>query len=279
MALATASRYPAPALVAPRTYVMCPPTHFAVTYRINPWMHPDRPVRAERAFEQWRRIEDSYLAQGHVVVPVTPAPGMPDMVFAANAGIVIDGRMLLARFRYPQRAGEENAFRAALTGLGLRDVTQAAYVNEGEGDYLLAGPVILGASGFRTDARAHDEVAEFSGRPVVGLELIDERFYHLDTALAVLRPGLVAYWPGAFSAASVSVLADLFPDAIIASEADTIAFGLNACSDATTVVMASGAPALATAIRSRGLSVVELDTSELQKAGGSVKCCTLEIRC
>jgi len=279
MALAAASRYPAPALVAPRTYVMCPPTHFAVTYRINPWMRPDIPVRAGRAFEQWRRIEDAYLTEGHVVIPVRPAPGMPDMVFAANAGIVIDGRMLLARFRYPQRAGEEGAFRAALSGLGLRDVTQAGHVNEGEGDYLKAGPLILGASGFRTDRRAHDEVAEFFGRPVVALELVDARFYHLDTALAVLRSGLVAYWPGAFSAPSTAVLAELFPDAIIATEADAIAFGLNACSDGATVVMASGAPALAAAIRDRGLAVVELDTSELQKAGGSVKCCTLEIRC
>ena len=122
-------------------------------------------------------------------------------------------------------------------------------------------------------------MAEFFGRPVVALELVDERFYHLDTALAVLRPGLVAYWPGAFSAASTAALSELFPDAIIATEADAVAFGLNACSDGSTVVMASGAPALAAAIRNRGLLVVELDTSELQKAGGSVKCCTLEIRC
>jgi N-dimethylarginine dimethylaminohydrolase len=137
---------------------------------------------------------------------------------------------------------------------------------------------VLGASGFRTDARSHDEVAEFTGMTVVGLELVDDRFYHLDTALAVLDEGLVAYWPGAFSATSRGVLEELFPDAIVATEADATAFGLNAWSDGRTVVLAAGAPRLTGALHERGLATVELDTSELQRAGGSVKCCTLEVR-
>jgi N-dimethylarginine dimethylaminohydrolase len=258
---------------------MCQPTYFGVEYRINPWMDPSRPVDGARAVAEWRTIEAAYRDAGQTVVTVDPVPGLPDMVFAANAGLVSADRVLLTRFRYPERSGEEAAYAAALRAVGFSDVTQASFVNEGEGDYLRAGGVVLGGSGFRSDPRSHDEVAAFLDAPVVALELVDERFYHLDTALAVLGDDLVAYWPGAFSRRSVGVLEDMFPDAVIASEADAVAFGLNAWSDGRTVVLADGALGLVAALRDRGLETVTVDTSELQKAGGSVKCCTLELPC
>jgi N-dimethylarginine dimethylaminohydrolase len=260
-------------------YLMCPPVYFGVEYRINPWMDPTGAVDAELAMRQWRQIEAAYRGAGHTVVTVAPAPGLPDMVFAANAGLVSGDRVLLSRFRHRERSAEEGAYAAAFRALGFAEVTPSSYVNEGEGDYLRVGGLVLGGSGFRTDPRAHDEVAEFLGAPVVALELVDERFYHLDTALAVLRHDLVAYWPPAFSPRSVGVLQDMFPDAVVASEADAMAFGLNACSDGDTVVLSSAATGLIGALRERGLATVCVDTSELQKAGGSVKCCTLELPC
>jgi N-dimethylarginine dimethylaminohydrolase len=262
---------------APRRYLMCPPTHFEVAYRINPWMHQGGPVDAVLAARQWRQIADAYLTGEHVVVTMEAVGGLPDMVFTANAGLVIGGRVLVSRFRHRQRRGEEAAFAACFRRLGFTEVCQASHVNEGEGDYLCAGGVILGGSGFRTDRRSHDEVAEYFGRPVVGLELVDERFYHLDTALAVLADDVVAYWPGAFSSESIGLLRDLFPDAVLASEADAAQFGLNACSDGANVVMAR-APELESRLHDRGFTTVAVDTSELRKSGGSVKCCTLELR-
>ena len=261
-----------------RRVLMCPPRFFGVEYRINPWMDPTRPVSRRRAAREWARIAGAYRAAGHEIVTVDARPGLPDMVFSANAGIVAGDRVLLTRFRHAERAGEEAAFAAAFGALGFAEVVPAAHVNEGEGDYLRAR-VVLGASGFRSDPRAHDEVAEFLDRPVVALELVDERFYHLDTALAVLTDDLVAYWPGAFSRRSVGVIEDLFPDAIVATEADAVAFGLNAWSDGRTVVVADGARGLIAALRDRGFDTVPVDTSELQRAGGSVKCCTLELPC
>jgi len=266
------------ALTGTRRVLMCPPTFFGVEYRINPWMDPTRPVDRRRALGEWRRIMELYRAAGHEVVTVDAAPGLPDMVFSANAGIASGDRVLLTRFRHAERAAEEAAYAAAFATLGFREVVPATYVNEGEGDYLRAR-VVLGGSGFRTDPRSHDEVAEFLGVPVVPLELVDDRFYHLDTALAVLTDDLVAYWPGAFSRRSVGVIEDMFPDAIVATEADATAFGLNAWSDGRSVVVADGAHGLIAALRDRGFVPLPVDTSELQRAGGSVKCCTLELPC
>jgi N-dimethylarginine dimethylaminohydrolase len=275
LALGTGATDPAVA----RRYLMCPPTHFAVVYSINPWMDVDRPTDARRALRQWRRIRDAYIRAGHDVVVVEPVEGLPDMVFAANAALMIDGRVLGARFRYEERAGEESAYLAWFRRLGVAEVITASYVNEGEGDYLPMGSMILAGSGFRTDPRAHGEVGEYFDRPVVDLELVDERFYHLDTALAVLSDDTIAYWPGAFSARSSGVLRELFPQAVIACEEDAVAFGLNACSDGGNVVMSSAATGLAAQFRERGFTPVLVATSELQKAGGSAKCCTLELRC
>ena len=262
-----------------RRYLMCAPEHFDVVYRINPWMDPDRPTGRARALRQWRRIVEAYEGAGHEIVLVDPVEGLPDMVFTANGGLVLDGRALVARFRHPERAGEQTAFRRFFEQLGLAEVAAASFVNEGEGDYLPVGSVILGGSGFRTDPRSHDEVADYFSRPVIPLELVDGRFYHLDTALTVLDENQVAYWPGAFSPASQGRLRELFPAAVLATEADALTFGLNACSDGTHVVMSATAKRLAAAFRERGFTPVPLPTSELQKAGGSAKCCTLELSC
>ncbi len=138
---------------------------------------------------------------------------------------------------------------------------------------------MLAGWGFRTEPAAHAEVRDFSGREVLSLELVDPRWYHLDTALAVLDDeGTIAYHPPAFSPASRRVLAERFGDAVIASTADALAFGLNACSDGRHVVLSAGAVGLAGQLEERGFDPILLDTSELQKAGGSAKCATLEVR-
>lgn len=193
-------------------YLMCPPTYFAVRYRINPRMRPECPVDVDRAQAQWEDLRHRLVTLGHEVLTVAPQPGLRDMVFAANGGIVIGDRALIPRFRHVERAGESVHFARALRGLGLCEVHQASYVNEGEGDFLLVGARILGGSGFRSDPRAAKEVADYFGLPVVSLRLLDSRLYHLDTALARLDADTVAYWPGAFSPASQHILRELFPE-------------------------------------------------------------------
>jgi len=255
---------------------MCPPTYFAVEYAINPWMRPDDPVDAHRALRQWQRLYNRLVELGHRVDVMAPHPELPDLVFTANGGIVIGDRALLPRFRHPERQGETDRFGVALRAFGVSEVRTAQHVNEGEGDFLLTGDRILAGTGLRSAGDAVAEVAEYFGRPTVPLRLVDPRFYHLDTALARLDAHTVAYWPGAFDAASLGRLGELFPDAILAGEADAAELALNMVSDGTTVLMAPGRPILAAQIAERGFQVEYVNTDELRKAGGGAKCCVLE---
>ncbi|RKE17491.1 dimethylargininase [Streptomyces sp. TLI_171] len=273
-ATSTTARRP----VRRRRYLLCPPEHFAVEYAINPWMDPARPVDRVAALRQWRELAAVLRGLGHRVELLDPEPGLPDMVFTANGATVVAGRVLVANFRHPQRAGESAAHRRWFAGARFRQVRTAAEVNEGEGDLLVAGPRILAASGFRTTPAAHREAQRVLGLPVVTLQLTDPRFYHLDTALAVLDESRVMYYPDAFSPASRRLLRRLYPDAILADARDAAAFGLNAVSDGRHVVLPDGARGLARQLREAGYTPTPVALPELQKAGGGPKCCVLELR-
>lgn len=261
-----------------RHYLMCPPEHFAVTYAINPWMDVEAGADAALALRQWNELRAIYTELGHQVELISPEPGLPDMVFAANGGLVVDGRAYGARFAHPERRGEGPAYLDWFTGAGLRSVHEPVHVNEGEGDFLVVGDVILAGTGFRTDRGAHAEVSALFRLPVVSLDLIDPRYYHLDTALTVLDEHTIAYYPGAFSTASRALLARLYPDAILAGAQDAAVLGLNAVSDGYNVVVTKHASQFAEDLRARGFNPIGVDLSELLKAGGGAKCCTLELR-
>ncbi|WP_373293716.1 dimethylargininase [Actinomadura livida] len=261
-----------------RHFLMCRPEHFAVTYAINPWMDPALGADADRAVAQWEALRSAYAALGHEVSLIEPVEGLPDMVFAANGALVVGGRVYGARFAHPERHAEAPAYAAWLKDNGFPDVLEPRYTNEGEGDFLTLDEVILAGTGFRTEIAAHQEAQEFLGRPVVTLRLVDPRFYHLDTALFPLGGDNVAYYPGAFSPGSRAVLERLFPDAVIASERDAAVLGLNAVCDGRNVVVNAEAAELIGTLRDRGFDPVPVNLSELRKAGGGPKCCTLELR-
>ena len=140
------------------------------------------------------------------------------------------------------------------------------------------GPGSWPARGFRTDHRSHRETEQFFRRPVISLTLVDPNYYHLDTALAVLSDEEIAYYPAAFSLGSQAVLRRLFPRAILATREDAEAFGLNVVSDGFHVVLPGAATHLAGELRRRDFRPLGVNVSELMRAGGGVKCCTLEIR-
>jgi arginine dihydrolase len=259
-----------------RHYAMTPPTFFAVEYAINPWMDTSTTVDTHVAMNQWESLRQIYKELGHTVELVEPVAGLPDMVYAANGGLVVDGKAVVARFAYPQRAGESAAYAEWMSRHGFRSV-ETRYVNEGQGDLLVVGSIVLAGYGFRTDRRAHDEIAAAVEMPLVSLELIDPRFYHLDTALAVLDDTTIAYFPQAFSDESRARLLELFPDAIEVAASDAEVLGLNAVSDGLHVVHPAAASGFAGQLADAGFISIGVDLSELLKGGGSIKCCTLEV--
>ncbi|WP_343708921.1 dimethylargininase [Mycobacterium sp.] len=259
-----------------RRYVMTPPRFFAVDYAINPWMDTTTPVDAAIALAQWQHLPDLYRRLGHTVDLVDPVPGLPDMVFAANGGLIIDGTAAVARFKYAERIKESHAYAGWLAAHGYAP-RHTRHVNEGQGDLLPVGGAILAGYGFRTDLRAHGEIAGIFDRRVISLELIDPRFYHLDTALTVLDDTTIAYYPPAFSYVSRAHLETLFPNAILVDTDDAYAFGLNAVSDGRHVIHPTAAGGFARQLAEAGFEPIGVEMPELLKGGGSVKCCTLEV--
>jgi N-dimethylarginine dimethylaminohydrolase len=270
-------------VATPRSYLMCPPEYFAVTYAINPWMRPDAPVDPGAAMRQWAALRATYESLGHAVSVIEPVAGLPDMVFAANGATVIGGTVLGVRFRHAERAAEAAAYLSWFRSHGYSPVREPVVVNEGEGDILVAGGPVVGETvlagyGFRSDEAAAGELASVFGRRVVSLRLVDPRFYHLDTALCVLDASTAMYYPAAFDDAGRATLASLFDELIEAKDEDAEVLGLNAVSDGRHVVLARQATALARSLSARGFEPVPVDMSELLKAGGGAKCCTLELR-
>jgi N-dimethylarginine dimethylaminohydrolase len=261
-----------------KTYLMCPPEHFKVEYAINPWMNPDRPVDAARAMRQWDQLRATFLRLGHQVHVIDPVPGLPDMVFAANGGTVIGGKVLGSRFLHAERAAEATAYLDWFRRDGYRVVRVPRSVNEGEGDIVHAGRVVLAGYGFRTEESARADIEEVFGLPVLSLRLVDPHYYHLDTALCVLDADTAAYYPAAFDDAGRAALASQFAELIEAKDEDAEVLGLNAISDGRHVVLPVQARGLADQIAARGFEPVPIDMSEFSKAGGGPKCCTLELR-
>ncbi|MCU1405477.1 MAG: N-dimethylarginine dimethylaminohydrolase [Glaciihabitans sp.] len=260
-----------------RTVLMCRPSYFTVVYRINPWMDPQLPTDTALAVAQWETLYQTYVDLGFDVKLVDPIDGLPDMVYAANGGFVLDGIAYGASFTHVQRQPEGPAYMDWFAANGY-DVRAPQNVNEGEGDFLLVGDSILAGTGFRSATDSHTEISEIYGRPVITLELVNPSFYHLDTAIAVLDDSNIAYLPSAFSAASLAILEESYPDAILVTETDAAVLGLNSFSDGYNVVIATRATDFEAQLRDRGYNPIGVDLSELLLGGGGVKCCTLELR-
>jgi N-dimethylarginine dimethylaminohydrolase len=266
-----------------RTILMCRPDFFTVVYRINPWMDPQLPTDTALAVRQWEVLYQTYLDLGFDVELIDPIDGLPDMVYAANGGFVLDNIAYGASFTYAERQPEGPAYMDWFRANGF-DVREPKNVNEGEGDFLLVGDVILAGTGFRSASNSHQEIGEIYGRQVISLELVNPSFYHLDTAIAVLDPAPgyanpnIAYLPSAFNEEGLAVLRARFPDAILVNEQDASVLGLNSFSDGYNVVIASRATDFERQLTERGYNPIGVDLSELLLGGGGVKCCTLELR-
>jgi N-dimethylarginine dimethylaminohydrolase len=273
-------------------YLMCNPQHFAVTYSINPWMDPKAWAAKGEALhataaQQWQGLYRALRSHGAMIELIEPATGLPDLVFTANAAVVLDGKALLASFRHPERRGEQPVYAAgfdALKARGLIDTvveTPAGVVLEGAGDCLWdarRGLFWMGA-GSRTDKRAAKIVEDCFGVPCVPLELGDPSFYHLDTALCPLPCGGVIYHPGAFTAGALALIEQRVApsDRIALGPDDAALFAANAVCFGRVIVMSSCSAALRERLEQRGYRVVTTLLDAFLRSGGSACCLTLRL--
>lgn len=256
--------------------LMCDAAHFRVDYEINPYMHTAvQPDRASVVAEH-EGIVAAHLAAGRQVEFVRSDPACPDMVYTANAAVVRGGHAVLAKLP-AQREAETPHHRAWLEERGF-EVTVAPYLFSGQGDALACGNLLLAGYGQRTDRRMHAVLARRLDYEVVPLRTVSPRWYDLDLAVAVIHnPHTLAYCPDAFDEPSRRRLRGLGLGLIEVAVSEAERFALNLVSDGTTVTMTAGAPRLAAELAALGLHVVELDTTELKKGGGGVRCTALTL--
>jgi N-dimethylarginine dimethylaminohydrolase len=259
-----------------RRLLMCSARYFRIDYEINPYMHVGVQPDVEAAIAEHEGIVAAHLAAGRKVEFVDADPACPDMTYTANAAVVRGNRAVLATLP-PERAPETPHHRAWLEAHGF-EVTGTRYAFCGQGDALACGPVLLAAHGQRTDARALRTLARHLDYEVVPLRTTSARWYDLDLAVAVIHPGeVLAYHPQALDAPSLRTLRGLGMELIEVSPAEAAAFALNLISDGRTVTMTAGAPRLAADLRSLGLAVTQLPTTELRKGGGGIRCTALTL--
>lgn len=268
---------------APRqTILMCPPDHFEVAYVINPWMEGHFANTDDRlAHRQWQALHDAIVPYAKVVLQ-PPQRGFPDLVFTANAGLVLGKKAIVSRFRSHERQGEEPHDRAWFAENGFEILAWPQDLPfEGAGDALFdRGQELLWAGhGFRSHADVAPLLQKLLGRKTVALNLIDPRFYHLDTCLCPLAGGYLLYFPQAFDAASRALIEAHVPaeKRIAVTEADALKFCCNAVDLDGHVILNDASEDLQGRLRAAGFEPVLVPLSEFMKAGGAAKCLTLKL--
>lgn len=258
--------------------LMCPPEYFGIEYEINPWMSRSRSCDHDVAERQWEELRRVLEQAGARISCLRPVAGLPDLVFTANAALVRDDLAILSRFRHPQRQKEEPHFRHWFEEQGFRTYelqTQADF--EGAGDALFCGATLFAGYRIRSDIQAHDEIASVLGCRTVPLELVDDRYYHLDTCFCPIAPGAAIYYPEAFDTYGRSALRELVDDLIAVDPDEAARFACNAAVVGQIVVTPTGCPRLQAELAARGFAARQLPLDEFIKAGGAAKCLTLRL--
>jgi len=263
-------------------FLMCAPDHYDVDYVINPWMEGNiHKSSRDRAVEQWEQLH--HILKEHAIVDlVSPHKGVPDMVFTANAGLLLGKNVVLSRFLHKERQAEEPYFKQWFeeNGYTVHELPKDLPF-EGAGDALLdrEGRWLWAGYGFRTELDSHPYLAKWLDIEVLSLRLIDERFYHLDTCFCPLKDGYLLYYPPAFDSYSNRVIEMRVPahKRIAISEPDAVNFACNAVNVDHIVVMNKASEELKARLADAGFRVLETPLTEFLKAGGAAKCLTLRV--
>jgi N-dimethylarginine dimethylaminohydrolase len=257
--------------------LLCKPTHYDVTYEINPWMRPGT-VNKVLAFKQWEELLKAYRDIGVEVITVEQNSKCPDMVFATDQAAVNNGVALMANFKYPERKLETNFYAEYLKDLGyeIRYMPKEVYFEGGDILRKDKDTYLLG-HGFRTDRRAGRHISEILKCNVIPLKLTEEYFYHLDTCLFVLNSDTVFYYPEAFSEESKEAIENNFSECVTISRKQASTFCFNSIILNNKVICQKGAEQFAKKINDKEKEFMIIDVSEFNKSGGGIHCLTLKL--
>jgi len=257
---------------------MCPPDHYGIEYEINPWMNRSLGAVRALAFTQWQTLRGTLVSLGVRIELLAPQPNLPDLVFTANAGLVFHDRFLSSRFKHDVRARESPFFDAWFERNGFRvEHLPEDHFHEGAGDALFCGESLFAGYRTRSDAASHQWVGAALGVRVLPVELVNPRFYHLDTCFCPIAPGEAIWYPGAFDTYGRKVIQTHVAKLIEATDEEAFRFGCNAVVVGKDVVHNSGCPRLAAALHTAGYRSHAVELDEFLKAGGSAKCLTLRL--
>ena len=259
-----------------RELLLCPPDFYGIEYEINPWMSRARGAEAARAQQQWAGLRATLSKLDSKIELIEPQPKLPDMVFTANAGLAVGQQFIPSNFRHKERAGEAPHFARWMKNRGYEiSWLPKEYYFEGEGDALFGADVLFCGYKFRSDIKSHRAVAEMLGCLVVSVELVDPRFYHLDTCFCPLPDGGAIWFPSAFDEYGQHAIREHVADLIEVAPEEAMHFSCNAVVIERDIVLPQGAPKLAEALTKREYRCHELPMTEFLKAGGACKCLTL----
>jgi N-dimethylarginine dimethylaminohydrolase len=269
---------------------MCPPDFYGIHYEINPWMNTARQADHAVAVEQWHALHELLLSIGVNVSLLEPVDGLPDLVFTANAAMIHDRQALISRFRHPQRQGEEPHFRRWFAEHGfevvdvpeqfstaLRSSSLRSTSFEGAGDALFCGDTLYAGYRIRSDAAGHQQIGRLLGVRVIPLELVDTRYYHLDTCFCPLAADEAIWHPSAFDQYGQRAIQEHIPKLITVRDDEARSFACNAVVVGRTVITNAGCDRLHKDLGARGYKPVATPLGEYVKAGGSAKCLTLRL--
>jgi N-dimethylarginine dimethylaminohydrolase len=258
--------------------LMCPPDFYGIEYEINPWMSRQKQADHCVAMRQWSDLGKLLEESGAKTLCMEPVRGLPDLVFTANAALIFRDQAVLARFRHPQRRGEESHDEAWLSAAGftVRHLPDGLFF-EGAGDALFCGDTLFAGYRIRSDIRGHQQIGAMFGCRVIPLELVDPYYYHLDTCFCPLAPGQAIYYPSAFDDYGRRALAEAVDELIPVSRDEARRFACNAVVVGRRVITNTGCPELHESLRAGGFEPRETPLDEFVKAGGSAKCLTLRL--
>ncbi len=263
------------------------PSHFDVEYVINPYMEGNiGNVDRALAMQQWERLSEIYASLGYEVHVIDGVEGLPDLVFIANQSFpaqMPDGSwaVVMSRMRSAHRRGEVPIVEAWYHGRNARTLRlsdpQAEFEGCGDCRWHPGRRLIYGGHGFRTLRSSLAELAELLETPVVPLHLTDPAFYHLDTCLSPLTDTAALVVEEAFEPEGLQMLRAAFPQLIpVPLHEARGGFAANGnCPDGKHFIVHPGNTETTAAVRALGLEVIEVDTSEFLKSGGSVFCMTM----